>query len=161
MSDILHSGIENDIHSTVVIKEFAKLVIGKGNTIGPNVVIGFPGAIRGKEKFNGRVIIGDNNIIMANTIIMAGEDGDTVIGNKNIIMGLCNIGHNCKIGNNNEIGCGTIICGHVEIGNANAIKIGCTIRNRTKIGNTNLIGMGSNVVKDIGNEQTVMGNPAK
>ncbi len=76
-------------------------------------------------------------------------------------MNYINIGHDTIIGDNNEIGAGTVIAGWCKIGNDNKIKIHCTIRNRVTIGNNILVGMGSNVVKDIISNTVVKGNPIK
>ena len=148
----------NRIHKTAIIADNVKL--GRGNTILPYSVIGYPGAIRGIEGYKGKIEIGDNNFIGAHVTIMAGKES-TRIGDKNIIMNHVNIGHDTDIGYNNEIGAGTILGGHVTIGDTNKIKIGCIIRNRVLIGNNNTIGQGSNIVQGIKNFKTVYGNPAR
>jgi acyl-[acyl carrier protein]--UDP-N-acetylglucosamine O-acyltransferase len=148
-----------NIHPTSIIGDNVK--IGNNVTIGPYCVIGNKGAIRNSNKNNGTIIIDDNTTIMNFVSIMSGEDGDTIVGKNNLIMNYVNIGHNSIIGDNNEIGTGTIIAGWCRIGNDNKIKLHCTIRNRVVIGDNTLIGMGSNVVKNITSNTLVKGNPIK
>ena len=147
----------NKIHKTANIASNVKL--GRGNIILPHSVIGYPGAIRELESYNGMIEIGNNNFIGVGVTIMGGRKY-THIGDRNIIMNKVNIGHDCTILSDNEIGAGTIISGHVFIGLNNKIKINCSIRNRIKIGSDNLIGQSSNIIEDIEDGETWYGNPA-
>lgn len=156
-SDFFDDG-SNLIHLTAIIGDNVKL--GKGNIIMPYAVIGQLGFIRGAKKAEGKVLIGDNNHIGCHAVIMTGEKGDTVIGSNNMIMHYVNIAHNVRIGNENEIGSQSVICGHTVIGHRNRIKVSCAIRNRLTIGSDNVIGMGSNVIDPIGDDGKWAGNPA-
>ena len=159
-SDWIDLGYGNKIHKTAIIAE--NVILGKNNIVYPNVIIGLPATNRDFNEKLGKVIIGDNNKFGCNVCVMAGPVQETtVIGNNNITMNYVNIGHNTKIGNDNEIGAGTIIPGWAEIGNNNRIKLNCTFRNRKKMGNNNIVGMSSNVVSDFGDNGLIMGNPAK
>lgn len=159
-SDWIDLGYGNKIHRTAIIAE--NVTLGRNNIIYPNVIIGLPATNRNFNERVGEVIIGDNNTFGCNSCVMAGPSSETtIIGSDNIIMNYVNIGHNTKIGSDNEIGAGTIIPGWVEIGNGNRIKLRCTFRNRKKLGNNNLVGMSSNVVSDFGDSGVIMGNPAK
>jgi len=149
----------NLIHRTAIIGSNVRM--GTGNVVMPYAVIGEMGFIRSAESKTGKVIIGDNNQIGCHATVMAGDKGNTRIGDDNLIMNYVNIGHNVRVGNRNEIGAKTIICGHTKIGNHNHIKTAVAIRNRLKIGHDNIIGMRSNVVEDVGTGLLVYGNPAK
>lgn len=146
----------NLIHKTAIIGDNVKL--GKGNVIMPYCVIGEPGFIRNMTEKR-LVFIGNNNKIGCFTTVMSGQEG-TFIGDKNLIMNYCNIGHDVVIGNENEIGPGTIISGHVRIYDKVKIKSHCTIRNRLLIESESVIGQGSNVISKVLAGQTVYGNPA-
>jgi len=148
------------IHETAVIGD--NVTMGKKNIILPYAVIGETGFIRNAEKSEGKVVIGDNNIIGCFTNIMVGKEGSTIIGSDNLIMNHCNIGHNVEISHHVEVGVGTIIAGHAEIQEHVKIKSGCTIRNRIKIIDNAIIGQGSNVVNSLDVEDSLyVGNPAK
>ena len=71
------------------------------------------------------------------------------------------IAHNCKINKNNIFCAGVVLGGSVKIGSNNFFGLNCTIRNKIYIGNNNIIGQAANVVKNIKNNLTVFGNPAK
>ncbi len=154
------------IHPTAVISN-AK--------IGKNVIIG-AGTVIGGEGFGympdengeliqfphiGGVIIEDDVEIGANVCIDRGALGDTIIGRGTKIDNLVHIAHNVKIGKNCQIICQVGIGGSVEIGDNCFIGIGAVIRNQKSIGKNVVIGMGAVVVKDVPNNSTVIGNPAR
>lgn len=149
----------NHIHETAIIGDNVKL--GKGNVIMPYAVIGETGFIRDSKKGRRMVYIGDNNKIGCHASIMSGMEGDTVIGNNNLIMNYANIGHDVLIESDCEIGAGVIIAGFSRICSKVKIKIGALIRNRITIGKSSLIGMGAVVINDVKEHQTVLGNPAR
>jgi UDP-N-acetylglucosamine acyltransferase len=151
----------NKIHDTAII--YDNVEMGKNNVIGAYSVIGGDGEIRGTVgEYQGKVKIGDNNIISELVTIQRPHDNtSTVIGDNNYIMVHSHVGHDAVIGNNVEI-CGhTILLGHCKIEDNARIKVGCIIRNRITIGKNAIIGMGSVVVKSVEPNITVVGNPAK
>lgn len=84
--------------------------IGERGVLQPGVVIGGDGFGYANDKGNwiripqtGRVVIGDDVEIGANTCIDRGAVKDTVIGNGVIIDNLVQIGHNCIIGDHTAI----------------------------------------------------------
>jgi len=153
----------NLIHSTAVIGENVKL--GTGNIIQPFAVIGSPGFLRDIDidDFNGEIIIGDNNRIGAHCAIMhaANKDEPTVLGSNNLIMNFVNIGHGVTIGDNNEIGAGSIVAGNAIIEDSCKIKIGVLVRNNIKIGARSFVAMGSVVVSNLKGDDNYLGIPAK
>jgi len=149
----------NIIHSTAIIEDNVK--IGTNNIIYPYAVIGLQGFNRGDNPSDGIIEIGNNNQIGAHTSIMAGISGKTIIGDSNMIMNYVNIGHNCMIGNNNEIGAGSLLCGWVTIGHDNKLKVSVSVRNRKTINNECIIGMKSNVTSNLTKKGLYYGNPCK
>lgn len=85
----------------------------------------------------------------------------SVIGKGAICNTGCIIEHECVIGEFAHIGPGAVLCGNVKIGNQSFVGAGAVIRQGIKVGNNVIIGAGAVVVKDIGDNCTVIGNPAR
>lgn len=124
----------------------------------------------GAEKFkdvwkliphNGDIIIGDEVTILDSAIIMRGTIGSTIIGKGSILGVRSHIGHNVFISRGCLIGSGSLIGGSVKIGKNCYIGAGAIIKNKVNIGDNCIIGMGAIVTKDVPNNKTVKGNPAK
>ena len=129
----------------------SQVQIGKNSIINPGVLLD------GRE---GRVIIGNNVDIGANTTIDRGALSDTIIGDNTKINNLCHIAHNTKIGKN------VIITGCVNISGSSIIEDNvwiapnASIRGWVIIGESATIGIGSVVTKDIPKGETWIGNPS-
>ena len=148
-------------------------VIIKSSIIGDNVVIqdgnkigqkGF-GFIPQKNKnikfpHIGRVVIHDNVEIASGCTIDRGSIDDTVIGENTYLDNQVHIAHNVKIGSNCMIAGQVGFAGSSSIGNNVMIGGQAGISGHLKIGNGVKIGGGSGVVKNIEDNQTVMGYPA-
>lgn len=143
--------------------------------IGKNVIIN-AGAVIGAEGFGyepdedgtltqfpqiGGVIIEDNVEIGANTCVDKGALGDTIIREGAKIDNLVHVAHNVVIGKNCRIICLVGIGGSVEIGDSSFVGISASIKNQKKIGRNVVVGMGAVVTKDIPDNTTVIGNPAR
>jgi UDP-N-acetylglucosamine acyltransferase len=152
----------NIVHKTAIIHP--NVIIGKGNIIGAYSVIGGNGEIRGVnwKNFEGKVIIGNNNVISELvTIQRPFEQANTIIGDGNIIMAHAHIGHDAIIGNNCEICTGTVIGGYSQIQDNVKLKVNVSIRNRIIVCQNSIVGMGSVVTKTVEANKIVYGNPAK
>ncbi len=101
--------------------------------------------------------IGVANVILANCAINC----NVVMGDFNTMNTNSLIGHDTVIGSNNFIAAHTCIGSGLKIGNGNFTGLNSSLRNLVQVGDFNLIGMASNVVKNIGNNTKVVGNPAK
>ena len=148
-------------------------VILKNSILGNNVVIqdsckiglkGF-GFIPIKDKnlkfpHIGKVIINDNVEIASSCTIDRGSVDDTEIGKNTYLDNQVHIAHNVKIGSNCMIAGQVGFAGSSVIGNNVSIGGQAGISGHLKIGNNVKIGGGSGVVKDVENNQVVMGYPA-
>jgi sugar O-acyltransferase (sialic acid O-acetyltransferase NeuD family) len=109
------------------------------------------------------IISKDSNLLSNGVMVSAGVIINPLskIGNGVI----CNTGsiieHECEIGQFSHIGPGAILCGNTHIGEKTFVGAGAVVRQGITIGNNVIIGAGSVVVKNIADNSTVMGCPAK
>lgn len=144
-----------------VISETA--IIAKSALIGVDGIHVAYGPDRKKVqlKHMGNVIIEDDVRIGELAMVERGTLGSTVL-KRGVQLDLrVNVGHNCVIGQDTAIACGTIIGGTTKIGSDCWIGLGAIVKNNISICDKVIIGQGSNVVKSIWESGIYMGNPAK
>jgi len=103
------------------------------------------------------VITGTGNRIFAGAIINPG----TVVGDNVVINTGAIVDHDCRIGNHTQIAPGAKLAGSVIVGEGSLVGIGATIIQGIKIGKNSKIGAGAVVIKDVADNVTVGGIPAK
>ena len=108
----------------------------------------------------GKVIIDDDVEIASGCTIDRGSVDDTVIGKNTYLDNQVHIAHNVKIGSNCMIAGQVGFAGSSKIGDNVSIGGQAGVSGHLKIGNNVKIGGGSGVVKDIEDNQIVMGYPA-
>ena len=175
-------GTNSLIGSNTIIE--SNVIIGKNCIIGSDVIIknsiignevmiqdgckigqkGF-GFIPSKEKnikfpHIGKVQIKDFVEIASSCTIDRGSIDDTIIGQNTYLDNQVHVAHNVKIGNNCMIAGQVGFAGSSTIGNNVSIGGQAGVSGHLKIGNNVKIGGGSGVVKDIEDNQVVMGYPA-
>jgi len=113
-----------------------------------------PSVIMGNKEY---VKIGEGCIICAGTIITTNIN----IG-KHVILNLaCTVGHESEIGDFSSFMPTCNISGEVKIGKANFWGTGAKVINQIKVGDNVTIGAGAVVTKDIPDDATAVGVPAK
>ena len=171
------------IGNNVTIKE--NTTIGNNVIIGSNVVIEnsiignnvyiCDGCVIGKKGFGfkfinnsclriphlGKVLIGNNCEVGANSVIDRGSVKNTSIGDNTFIDNLVHIAHNVTIGKKCIIAGQVGIAGSTNIGNNVTIGGQAGISGHLMIGNNVKIGGKSGVVKNIKDNNAVMGYPAR
>ena len=108
----------------------------------------------------GKVIIDDNVEIASGCTIDRGSINDTKIGKNTYLDNQVHIAHNVEIGSNCMIAGQVGIAGSSKIGNNVSIGGQAGVSGHLKIGNNVKIGGGSGVVKDVEDNQIIMGYPA-
>lgn len=103
------------------------------------------------------VTIGKGVVIMPNVVINIGSSiGDACILNSN-----CSVDHDCQLAEGVHISPGALLAGGVKVGAASWIGIGASVRQYLTIGGNTIVGAGAVVVKDVNDDVTVVGVPAK
>ena len=108
----------------------------------------------------GQVLIHDDVEIASNCTVDRGSIDNTIIGKNTYLDNQVHIAHNVKIGSNCMIAGQVGFAGSSVIGNNVSIGGQAGISGHLKIGNNVKIGGGSGVVKDIKDNEIVMGYPA-
>lgn len=109
----------------------------------------------------GKVIVGNNVVIQDNTVVNRGTLNDTIIADNCRIGPLTYIAHGVQIGQSCFISQSVTIAGSVRIGKYSIIWGNASIRDGIEIGNNCVIGIGAVVIKNVPNQETWIGNPAK
>lgn len=157
------------------------VVIRDGTTVEPHVIIepwttvgsncricsgailgGIPqdGKFKGERSF---LTIGDGNIIREYVTIhrATGEDNTTVIGDDNMLMAYCHIGHNCTVGNSITMANMVGISGHVVIEDKAVFGGMVGVHQFVRVGKLTMIGGYSKVAQDIPPFMMADGRPTK
>ena len=175
-------GARTQIGPNAVIR--AGVIIGDDCVIGANATIShaiignrvqiFPGAAIGVQGFGfvpsprglrrvpqlGRVMIGDDVEIGANSTIDRGAIGDTIIGRGTVIDNLVHIAHNVRIGQFCVIAAQAGIAGSTEVGDHVMIGGHAGIKDHLTIGSGAQIAGAAGVIRDVAAGSRVAGYPA-
>ena len=143
-------------------------IIGENVKIYQGVKIGSEGFgfIMNENSFKkipqlGRVIIGNNVEIGANSTIDRGSIGDTEISDYCMIDNIVHLGHNVKLGQKCVIAAMTGISGSTTIGNNVMIGGQVGISGHLKIGNNVKIAAKTGIMKNIDDNDVIAGYPSE
>lgn len=179
------------LHASVEVGPYtiigADVEIGEGTWIGPHVVLTGPMKIGKNNKIYQfasigelsqdltatrdqptSTVIGDDNVIREYVTIQRGtmkevetKNGETRIGDKNLIMAYCHVAHDCWIGNGNIFANNTSLAGHVHIGNTVVMGGFTLIYQFMKVGDHAFTAYCSAITGDVPPFVTVSGSPAE
>lgn len=128
-------GARTIIHSHVAI--WGECTIGEDNQIYPFCTIAPPPQIIGDESPDGRVVIGNKNIIRERCEIHRGSKKEkhlTSVGSNNYIMSNVHIAHDCTVGSKIIIASKTGLAGHAKIEDNALVSGGCGISQFVRVG---------------------------
>ena len=109
----------------------------------------------------GGVIIGNHVEIGAHDNISCGTAGNTIIEDYVKLDSLVHVGHDDLIRKNSEITSGTILGGYDEIGEHVFMGLNSSAKNRIKIDDGCKIDMGAVIVRSVGKNKIMFGNPGR
>lgn len=101
--------------------------------------------------------VGDGTLISPNVTVTS----NATIGKNVTVRGNSLIAHDSKVNDVCFVGPGATLLGHVEVGEKTYVGAGAIVRERVKIGKNCMIGMGSVVLRNVPDNTSVFGNPAK
>ena len=182
-NSIIHKNVK--IHSSAIIGENVSIgsnsiiesncniqsgsVLGENVIVRSNTIIGCDGFGYEKDKDGcnikfphlGKVIVNNNVEIGSLCSIARGTLDNTIINQGVKIDNHVYIAHNVLVGKNSMLMSGSKVNGSVKIGKNCWIGTGAMIREGVSVSDNTIVGMGSVVVKNINEESTVVGNPAR
>jgi sugar O-acyltransferase (sialic acid O-acetyltransferase NeuD family) len=162
--DIPYLGFEQNIADLDKIKGSMVFPAIGDNAIREKVILllqkaGFkmPSAVGSKANISNSVSIGEGTLICQGALI----NPFAIIGNGVIINTGAIIEHECVINDFAHIAPGAVLAGNVKVGKGSFIGANAVIKQGVIIGDYVTIGAGSVVLKNIENNTTFAGNPAK
>ena len=153
----------NLVHKTSIIN-WDKVIIGKGNILGPNVIVGTE-AQHPYERSSGKIFIGNNNVFREFTTIHLPTTikKKTVIGDNCYFMTLSHIAHDCTVEDGVIFSNNVTLGGNTHVMKKSQLGFNTTVHQNQVIGSYAMIGMSSVITKKIKIMPGYIyaGNPAK
>jgi sugar O-acyltransferase (sialic acid O-acetyltransferase NeuD family) len=104
-----------------------------------------------------RARLGAGVVLLQNVAVAA----DVVLGDHVIVFPGSVISHHSHVADYGCVAVGVLVSGAVTVGKSCYLGTGSVIREQITIGERCLIGMGSVVIRDVGDDSVVVGNPAR
>mgnify|MGYP004511795347 FL=1 len=140
---------------SIGVNRIRKMIVERLKENNPTIVYGI--AIHPSAIVSPSAKIGEGTVVMAGAVINA----DAVIGKHCIVNTGATVDHDCVIEDYCHIAPGVHISGGTHVGEGSWIGVGSSVIQCLNIGKNCMIGAGSVVVKDIPDNVTAFGCPAK
>lgn len=105
----------------------------------------------------GEIVYGAGTQVMAGAVLQTGIN----IGVNSLVNTGASVDHDCRIGNHVHVAPSATLCGGVTVGNNSHIGAGAVVIQGITIGENCLIAAGAVVVRNVADNLTVRGIPAK
>lgn len=153
---LIDKDTERDVLITINSSKVRKKIVDLFNQ--KKLKINYPNIIDDSAVIDKEYVkIGKGNIIMD----FVGITGNVNIGDHNIIGARTGIGHDSSIGDFNSFSPRVSISGHTTIGNGNSFGLNSALLQNKTIGNNNNIWSYTMILRNLKNEGTYFGMPAK
>ena len=155
-------GSGTKIESHVILK--GPMKIGERNHIFQFSTLGDGSPDKKYKNEPTTLVIGNENIIREGVTIHRGtvqDRGETLIGDRNLIMAYSHIAHDCVLGNDIVLTNQAALAGSVHVGDGAILGGYAIVHQFCSLGSYSFCAMGSAVNKDIPAYVKVRGNPAK
>ncbi|MDR7605838.1 MAG: acyl-ACP--UDP-N-acetylglucosamine O-acyltransferase [Armatimonadota bacterium] len=154
-------GEDTVIGPHVVLEGYVR--IGRRNRIHAGVVIGSEPQDRSFRGERSYVIVGDENVFREYVQIhRATGDGEaTVVGDRNYIMSMVHVAHNCRLGSDIVIVTGSGLAGHVRVDDGAQIGGMAGVHQFVRIGRLGMVGGMAKLTTDVPPFVLVDGVPAR
>lgn len=140
---------------SIGVNRIRKMIVERLKTSNPTIEFGT--AIHPLATISPTAKIGEGTVVMAGAVINA----DAIIGKHCIINTGATVDHDCVVEDYCHIAPGTHISGATHIGEGTWVGVGSSVIQCLNIGKNCMIGAGSVVVKNIPDNVTAYGCPAK
>ena len=126
------------------------LVMGAGNEVFDNAVLGGPPQHRADRGAGGRVEIGDGNTFREGVTVGRGTAaGVTRIGSRNYLMAGAHVGHDARVGDGCTLANNALIGGHAELADGAYLSGNAAVHQFCRVGRLALLSGASITTKDI------------
>lgn len=136
------------LHSHVVLD--GPSTFGKGNEFFPFCQLGLKSQDLKYRAEPTYLQVGDYNVFREKVSInRATDEGDkTIIGNHNLFIVSCHLGHDCVVGDHVIVSGGVLVAGHVTLGDFCILSGSCAIHQHVRIGEHCIVGAMARMSKD-------------
>jgi UDP-N-acetylglucosamine acyltransferase len=128
------------------------LTLGPDNFVGHGAVLGKSPQHKGYRGEATTLIIGEGNVFREFVTIHRGTvqgGGETRIGDRNLFMINCHLGHDGRVGNGCTLVNGALVAGHVELHDGCILSGHTAIQQRVRVGRLAMMGGLASTSKDI------------
>jgi UDP-N-acetylglucosamine acyltransferase len=128
------------------------LTMGRDNFVGHGAVLGKSPQHKGYRGEETSLRIGDENVFREHVTVHRGTiqgTGETRIGDRNLFMIGCHLGHDVRVGSGCTLVNGALVAGHVTLGDSCILSGHSAIQQRVRIGRLAMLGGLGSTSKDI------------